>query len=214
MEGCGGWGSTLLCSERMQQFIVAAPEVVLKPEQGPASPGVQPRHAQPLHSNALAIPYDSHIHWSLVRPVPQLAQCVCRPLATGARITDQTIMARRPGSCPTSIMVSMASVADSLHGLQRLPAMCWHVGSATLLRGPCLRGAPAQGSSRLRVMPNRETVRLDKSLLAAQSFRSRHTFRRRLRELCLGAPQLCRHAEVQAAKSNATEVLQVGRLLA
>ena len=63
-------------------------------------------------------------------------------------------------------------------------------------------------------MPNRETVRLDKSLLAAQSFRSRHTFRRRLLELCLGAPQVCRHAEVQAAKSNATEVLQVGRLLA
>ena len=73
MGGCGGWGSTLLCSARMQQFIVAAPEVVLRPEQGSASPEGQPRHAQPLHSNALAIPYDSHIHWSLVRLMPQLA---------------------------------------------------------------------------------------------------------------------------------------------
>ena len=70
-----------------------------------------------------------------------------------------------------------------------------------------------QGSSQLRTLPHRESVRLEKHFLAAQSFRSRHTFRRKLRELCQGSPQLCQHAEVQSARSNATEVLQVGTAL-
>ena len=76
MGGCGGWGSTLLCSERMQQFIVAAPEVVLKPEAAPSltQSAAHLRPARQLHSNAVAIPYDSHIHWSLVRASPLLAE--------------------------------------------------------------------------------------------------------------------------------------------
>ena len=96
----------LLCSPRMQQFIVAAPELALKVAAAAAtsSQQSQARPARPLHANVVAIPYDSHIHWSLVRTR------LCAQACLQQTAHDNDLMA---GTWPAED----AGITISLHGI-------------------------------------------------------------------------------------------------
>lgn len=62
MEGCGGWGSSMLCDNKSSNFIFTVPEIATVGMALPPTPPTTFNTSIPQHDNVVAVPYFGHFH--------------------------------------------------------------------------------------------------------------------------------------------------------